>query len=279
MRRGIAAALLAVLAACGGRGAPEPIGPSAGCRAGTLARAENERRRLVVGGEERSYLLDAPGGPAHRPLPVVLAFHGLGSEAARMRAGGLHRLASRGEAIVVHPEGREGVRLLGFAGRGWDTRPGDTRDAAFVRALLETLGAERCVDRGRVFATGMSNGGLFANLLGCLLADRLAAVAPVAGAAPLEGCAAPRPLPVLLVHGRADEIVAPALARGARDWWLATNRCGDGVEREGCTRYAACAADVVWCEGPQGHVWPPGVVARLWEFFRAHPRRLAGPGR
>src|SRR5439155_516486 len=81
-------------------------------------------------------------------------------------------------------------------------------------------------DRRRIFATGMSNGGFFASLLGCELAARLAAVAPVAGALPLDGCVPARPVPVLLVHGRADRVVAPATARAARDWLACAGCCG-----------------------------------------------------
>ena len=40
---------------------------------------------------------------------------------------------------------------------------------------------ERCIDRRRVFATGMSNGGFLSHRLGCELADRMAAIPPVAG--------------------------------------------------------------------------------------------------
>jgi polyhydroxybutyrate depolymerase len=44
--------------------------------------------------------------------------------------------------------------------------------------------------------------------LGCVMADRLAAIAPVAGARFDAGCAPSRPLPVLAFHGTADPIVA-----------------------------------------------------------------------
>ena len=183
------------------------------------------------------------------------------------------RLALRDGFIAVHPEGHDGVRLLGTAGRGWDIRPDEARDAGFVRTLLDRFEQERCVDRRRVFATGMSNGAFFASLLGCVAADRLAAVAPVAGGLDLRACAPVRPVPILFVYGRADRIVRAEMVHGARDWWARADGCGAAVERDGCTRYTACAADVIFCEGPQAHRWPRSATPRIWRFFQAHPRR------
>ena len=277
-----------LLAACG-RGLPEPDAeeraalaaaavvapePSAGCRAGASPRVRGARRTLIVGGEERGYLIDAPAAPGDRPLPLVLDFHGFrGSAQGQRWWTGMGRLALRDGFIAVHPEGHDGVRLLGTAGRGWDIRPDEARDAGFVRRLLDRFEQERCVDRRRVFATGMSNGAFFANLLGCVAADRLAAVAPVAGGLDLRTCAPVRAVPVLVVYGRADRIVPAEMVHGARDWWARANGCGPAVEREGCTRYSGCAADVVFCEGAQGHRWPRSATARVWRFFQAHPRR------
>ena len=186
-RRERALAALVLLAACG-RGLPEPDAeeraalaaaavvapePSAGCRAGTSPRVRGARRTLIVGGEERGYLIDAPAAPGDRPLPLVLDFHGFrGSAQGQRWWTGMGRLALRDGFIAVHPEGHDGVRLLGTAGRGWDIRPDEARDAGFVRTLLDRFEQERCVDRRRVFATGMSNGVFFASLLGCVAADR-----------------------------------------------------------------------------------------------------------
>jgi len=250
-----------------------PADASAGCAAPNVAAVSGERRRITVGGEERSYLLDAPPSAGGAARPVVLAFHGFRAGAAGLRVGtGLAALAERERVILVTPEGHEGVHLLGTVGRGWDLGPEETRDVAVVRALLDALERERCVDRRRVYATGMSNGGFFASLLGCRLADRIAAVAPVAGAMPLADCAPARPLPVLLTFGRADDIVPPTLMRAGRDWWAKVDVCGEAHERDGCMQYERCAADVVACEGPQAHSWPPGTTERIWRFFASHPR-------
>jgi len=244
--------------------------PSAGCGGRRTGAVRGVRRTITVGGEARGYLLDAPA--VDRPVPVVLAFHGFRASARGLRWGaGWARVARRDGFIAVHPEGHDGVALLGTTGRGWDMRAGETQDVDFVRALLDRLEKERCVDRRRVFATGMSNGGFFANLLGCALAARIAAIAPVAGALDLGACVPARPVPVLLLYGRADRVVSAALIVAARGWWARANGCGTAATDGGCEHYTGCSADVVYCEGPQAHRWPAGATERIWRFFESHP--------
>jgi len=241
-----------------------------GCRPGAFPAAAGERGEFAG----RPYLLDAPAGPSDRPLPLVFAFHGFRSDPDDMRAGtGLAELARTQDVVVVYPRGHEGVELLGTTGVGWDMRPDQTKDRDFVRALLDQLETARCIDRRRVYATGMSNGGFLANLLGCQLADRLAAVAPVAGALDLGDCRPSRPMPILFLYGSADTVVPPDLIRRGVAWWIGRNACGAADATEGCSRWSGCAADVVACEGPQAHRWPPDAASKVWTFFAAHALR------
>jgi len=78
---------------------------------------------------------------------------------------------------------------------------------------------------------------------------------------------------VLLIYGSADRVVSAEMVHGGRDWWARADGCRAPVERDGCTHYTGCAADVVYCEGPQAHRWPRSASARIWRFFQAHPRR------
>ncbi len=55
-------------------------------------------------------------------------------------------------------------------------------DIAFVDALIDEIGAELCIDLARVYAAGWSSGGQASSALACSLDERIAAVAPVAGA-------------------------------------------------------------------------------------------------
>jgi polyhydroxybutyrate depolymerase len=243
--------------------------PSPGCRAGSLPAADG-----VTGDVDgRRYLLDAPAAPADEPLPLVIVFHGFRDDAAGIRRWtGFDALARREKFVAVFPDGHDGVRLLGTLGRGWDLGVAADVDRRFVGSLLDEIERERCIDRRRVYATGMSNGGFFASLLGCRLGDRFAAVGPVAGGMDLGACTPTRAMPIMLLYGTSDTIVAPDLPRAARDWWARENGCKGFAESDGCRRYDGCRAPVVACEGRQGHTWPIDASARLWRFFTTNPR-------
>jgi len=61
-------------------------------------------------------------------------------------------------------------------------------------------------------------------------------------------------------------------ARQVGEVWIRIGGCGTPTSVDGCERFTGCTADVVSCEGTQGHWWPPGATGRIWRFFRAHPR-------
>jgi poly(3-hydroxybutyrate) depolymerase len=138
-----------------------------------------QRRTLEVAGARRGYLLYLPSSwQRGRPVPLVLVFHGAGGRSAGMaRHTGFSRVAEREGFAVVYPDG---------VGRRWNDGRGiggARDDVGFVRALVDSLERELGIDRRRVYATGISNGAMFAHRLACDLPGVLAAIAPVAGAA------------------------------------------------------------------------------------------------
>jgi polyhydroxybutyrate depolymerase len=190
--------------------APDDTGPasgapvaSAGCGTSEVGAVVEEERTLDVDGVARRYLLTTP--EAHdgaAPLPLVLDFHGL-AEGAEIHAGMTQysALAADEGFVVVFPHGTgEPVR--------WDTRVDPTNaDLAYTERLLDALEADLCLDTSRVYATGLSNGAMMSSTVACALADRVAAIAPIAGVLDPEGCRPDRPVPVLAVHGNDDQIL------------------------------------------------------------------------
>ena len=63
------------------------------------------------------------------------------------------------------------------------------------------------VDSGRIFATGMSNGGMMCYRLAAELSERIAAIAPVAGTMAGAEAKPKRPVPLLHFHGTEDPLV------------------------------------------------------------------------
>jgi polyhydroxybutyrate depolymerase len=287
---------LALAAACAGDGAP----------------AGGIRGALRVGDVTRTFVLYAP--PAARrsaAAPLLLAFHGTGESGAALRAGaGFDAVAAREGWVVVYPDAAVGT---------WAETCGCTaadrlgvNDTGFVRALIDSVAARFPVDRGRVFAAGFSQGGLFVHRLACDLADRVAAVASVAApmsAALAPRCAPGRPVSVMVLQGTLDDAYpyegvgrgqrAVLGARAAAGFWRALDRCPDSrlvterpdTARDGTRvleeRWPGCdqATEVALVTVDGGrHTWSLSGDASTAEtvaafFLRAAPRRVVLPSR
>ena len=75
-------------------------------------------------------------------------------------------------------------------------------DVAFITAMVERLKRALPIDDRRVYAAGMSNGGVLAYALACRT-SLFAAIGVVAGTQ-VGRCEDPRPTSVIHVHGLAD---------------------------------------------------------------------------
>jgi len=272
------------------------------------------QRQVRVGASERSYEIDLPARHDRtRPLPVVIVFHGGGGSADSVRRQ--TRMSAKGEAegfIAVYPQGSGGIAgKLKTWNAGTCCGPAMQQridEVAFVAALLDDLQATVATDRARVYATGISNGAMMAYEVACSLADRIAAIAVVAGEMTALGrCRPSRPMPLLVIHGSADRnlpidggVGAKAFAvhevrsvASAVDFWRRHDGCGEAARSEvdGAVRrmrYSSCSdgseVEVVTIEGG-GHSWPGGdrlarfldppspaldASAEIWRFFARH---------
>lgn len=168
-------------------------------------------RIVAVGPATRRYELHVPkSNDPERPMAVVLVFHGGGGNPESMiRLSGLNAKADEVGFIAAYPYG-SGIfqdRLLTFNGGGCCGYAVEKAvdDVGFARALLDDLAQVANVDAQRVFATGLSNGGIMAYYLASELSDRIAAIAPVGGPMMTETCHPLRPVSVMHFHGTADE--------------------------------------------------------------------------
>jgi polyhydroxybutyrate depolymerase len=213
---------------------------------------------VSVDGESHEALLHIPRG-ARGPLALVVAFHGAYDDARFTSVYfGLSRLADREHFAVLYPQASHN--------KFWELPPEQHEDVNQVRALLDRVERASCIDSSRAYATGVSNGGGFTARLGCEMADRLAAIAPVAGGyGALASCHPDRPLPLLEIHGTEDDVVpygGSAPGETGRDAhfvsvsrflrrWTALDGCRGGPKvttvRPGVTRvsWAHCAGGSV----------------------------------
>jgi polyhydroxybutyrate depolymerase len=160
----------------------------------------------------RSYMVHVPPqAAAKRALPVVMSFHGGGSNAEVMRTyTRMDVAADRDGYIVVYPNGSSG-----FQGRFLTWNAGNccgpavalnVDDVGFSLAVLDDVATRVSIDQSRVYATGLSNGSMMAYRLAAEASHRIAAVAGVAGAMSLQRFKPARPVPVLHIHSMQDHI-------------------------------------------------------------------------
>ena len=157
-------------------------------------------------------------GTADAPAPVVINWHWLGSDGFQQATySGYEDLAETEGFLTVHPTGPP---IPGSDQNAWDLAlltseqmadigvdPGNRDDLAMAGQLIDTLVADWCVDPGRVYSTGLSNGGFFTARLICEMGDRIAAAVVVAGLTHAEDCEPAAAVPLLAYHGTDDAIV------------------------------------------------------------------------
>jgi polyhydroxybutyrate depolymerase len=247
-------------------------------------------RTVAVDGIERSYTVHMPPRAAS-PAPVVLIFHGGGGRPqAIANKTGMNDLADQYGFIAVYPAGAE--RASGRGGTwniGGPSSPSSANDVAFVQALLGDLERNTPIDHARIYATGLSMGGIFSYRLACEMSNTFAAIAPVSATMVEPSCHPRSPVAVLHIHGTDDNRIPLNGGRGEmtaanRSWpapqqglslWSRLDGCSAQPARgdDGCSTYGQCKATVEFCVIPgAGHGWPDGTSARIWEFFAAHPK-------
>ena len=276
------------------------------CLAPALLAQRAETGHMTWDGVARTYTVRVPAATdSARSLPLVIALHGRGGSGQRMlRWSGFDAKANREGFLLVAPEGTGNPR-------GWYTGfgpGGSIDDVGFIGALIDTLAAHYRVDRSRVYVAGHSNGGVLAHHIASDLSPRIAAAAVVAGAIGVRSATGvvtrietPRaPVPMLILHGDADDVVpydaarspgrgAPLSAPEGVRFWARANECavvepardtigGGRVLRD---RWETrCRAPVVLLTLRGGdHGWPrtDGGAAIdatdvIWEFFTQHRR-------
>jgi len=262
------------------------------------AAADLTPQSIEAGGVARTYRYYAPPAAARR-LPLVFVLHGAGGASERVAATTrFQELAAEKGFIVVYPDGfdRHWNDLRGIP--EWTAHQRNIDDVGFFSALIERFVAQHHADPRRVFVTGISNGGLMSHRLGCELAGRIAAIAPVVRTLTsrlASGCMPARPISVHMFFGTADKLVpfeggiqkmgsveTPVLsARQTIERWAALNGCPEPAQVTRTTEpagfrqsYSGCREGVevvAYVREGAGHSWPKDATELIWAFFEKHP--------
>lgn len=251
---------------------------------------------LPHGGAARAYRVHVPASYAGRPMPLLVALHGGGGSMEHMSNDRNYGLVSKSEQagfVVVFPNGTGalGDKLATWNAGGCCARARDRNvdDVGFIRAVVADIETRLAIDKSRVFATGMSNGGMMAYRLACEAAEVFKAIAAVGAADVTAACTPVAPISILHIHARDDDHVPVAggagpaavrLAGKVADYpplqrtilaWAGREQCQREPRRvlstpgATCERYMGCAsgAAVELClTDSGGHSWPGGSKPR-----------------
>ncbi|MBL9162327.1 MAG: prolyl oligopeptidase family serine peptidase [Planctomycetaceae bacterium] len=201
---------------------PDPLGPG------------DHTRTVLMGEQKRTYLVHVPKKyDPKSPSPVVLALHGAAMNGPMMVwFSGLNKTSDEAGFVVAYPSGTGTGPFLTWNAGGFTGKmaEGKSDDVAFVGKLLDDLGTVVKVDEKRVYACGMSNGGMMSYRLAAELSDRIAAIAPVAGTIAIEDSKPKRPVPVIHFHGSKDNIVPFETAKGKASSFMKLKGVEDSIQ-------------------------------------------------
>lgn len=257
--------------------------------------------KIRLNGLLREYKVHVPGSYNKKvPVPVVIFLHGGGGDMKEAYAEGMDKMADKYGFILAIPEGT-GKKILGKTIGSWNCGnwsgskkltpisccgyAGDNNidDIGFISKMIDEIKKKFNVDEKRIYATGISNGGMISYRLACELSGKIAAVAAVAPPFVPEVCNnATKPVSIMHIHGTADPCALyeggfcenclgkPISAQSAKDMvdsWVARDTCSGESEviynkgNAKCLNYSKCAqrTEVEFCtiEGG-GHTWPSG---------------------
>lgn len=243
---------------------------------GCAATASSKDHRILTDGKERHYLLYRPAQLDRRaPVPLVVVLHGgFGTAEQAEKFYGWDKEADAHGFAVAYPDGYQRSWNAGGICCGKAMKE-NTNDLQFVTEVIERVSRTENIDPKRVYLTGISNGAALAYRYACEGSYPVAAIGSVAGSFSV-GCAHPRAVSVMEIHGTDDQNIPLAGGVGPKgiskvDWlpvqrtvniFRNANQCRTpSVQQEGPVKTEAsqCAGGrevtLVTIQGA-GHQWP-----------------------
>ncbi len=268
--------------------------------------------------QKRQYMVHVPKSyNPNQATPLVLSLHGGGGNMEYQATDKYYHLISKSEEagfIAVFPNGYSRFRSGKLA--TWNAgiccgkaRDENIDDVSVIKAVVADIKTRVNIDSNRIYANGMSNGGMMSYRLACELTDTFAAIASVAGTDGTQTCKPSRPISILHIHALDDDHVLFDGGSGVKSKthadfvpvadtiqkWLSINACQPTPQRilevKGayCDLYAQCQnnTQVKLCVTETGgHSWPGGTKVRgnamgstainandiIWQFYQDNPR-------
>ena len=243
-------------------------------------------------GIERTYNVYLPKNYVPKQTyPLLIGLHGGFGSAEQFEAStGLDGQADTHNFIIAYGQGTSWGKLAapvwnagGCCGQAV-TSEKNIDDVGYIRQIIKNISSSYAIDAQRVYATGMSNGGMMANRLACEASDSIHGVGIVSGTIQIDDCSPANHMPVLIMHGTADprvlynggtssgaiKITAIPVMREFADW-ANRNGCSGGItttpivtrsadnKTVDVLQYNNCAASTIQYRINGGeHEWPGG---------------------
>ncbi|MDD2832481.1 MAG: PHB depolymerase family esterase [Methylotenera sp.] len=262
---------------------------------------------------KRKYMLHIPQNhQAQSSAPLVISLHGGGSNMRYQATDDYYGIISKSESagfIAVFPNGysRSDSGKLATWNAGICcglARDKQIDDVDFIRKVIDDVKTRVNIDAQRIYANGMSNGGMMAYRLACEMPDTIRAIASVTGTDGTQTCPHSKPISVLHIHALDDDRVLFNGGSGSHSSthanfssvpdtiakWVRGNGCNPTPQRilqdagAYCDVYNACQQNtqVKLCVTETGgHAWPGGKKVRgstpgstainatdlIWDFY------------
>jgi polyhydroxybutyrate depolymerase len=267
-------------------------------------------------GVERMYRVHVPTSySAGKPVALVVAMHGGGGSMdiqANDKYYGQISKSDQAGYVVAFPNGYSrfdsGKLATWNAGNCCGAaRDKQVDDVRFIKEMVAQIRTQLNIDPKRIYADGMSNGGLMSYRLACELPQMFSAIAAVAGTDNTKVCTPTQPVSILHIHAKDDDHVLFNGGSGRKSTqetdfvsvpatiakWVKINSCNSTPKRvlsvsgAYCDAYASCSGgtEVKLCVTETGgHSWPGGTKVRggaqgssalsatdmIWDFFESH---------
>ena len=250
----------------------------------TISFAQIQTGSFVFEGITRDYFVFLPQNyNGVTKMPVVFNLHGYTlDKQQQMNYSQMNLVADTAGFIVVYPNAVNTTWNSGIYDSPIAPPNPNINDIGFIDALIDTLSKHYSIDLEKIYSCGFSNGGFMSFKLACQLSNRIAAIASVEGAisnTTATECNCTHTMPVLIIHGTADNIVhyngdaGWHSAEYTVDFWKNFNLCtvsdttslpdldtldGCTVEKINYTGSSNTSRVVFYKVINGGHTWPGG---------------------
>ncbi len=250
--------------------------------------------KISSSGIDRYYMVHIPAKYSVKmPAPLIVAMHGAKGNMSIQASDKAYKLISKSDKegfIVAFPNGYSkfpsGKMATWNAGKCCAlARDNEIDDVKFINEIVEYIKKQFKIDAKKVFAIGMSNGGMMAYRLACDSAKLFKAIASVTGTDITKSCKPSKAVSILHIHAKDDELVLFKGGKGKgaspdksdiTDFppvndvikkWTKLNECSSTPKKiiekpkAYCELYSNCSekTEVQLCVTENGgHTWPGG---------------------